>query len=394
MVSGNRQLKKIPIIVSSSNEFSIFIPVLLNSLKTNSNPDYHYEIYVLDSGIDQSSKTVITAYVETLINFSIQYTDVSYYIEKYKHLWYVYDKFAVATYIRFFIPEIFSNLDKAIYLDLDISVKGDISDLFNINIGENAVGAAVDGYYERQTYYGEDGLLEYNKNIVCYPVDYKVFNAGVLIINLKKWRELNVTEMCINRLSEIKTPRILDQCILNSVLCKGLVYELPVEWNYQWHADIENMAYPTTSQKMNEVIDSYRCAKSRIKIIHYTTCVKPWNIYAEPTALRNYPDLKEEFAPLWWEYAHHTPFYEKIILQNILTANENAKKEILEFLHQSTGLHKNSKKLFTHFFKIKKNGEVKRFYLLGLRVGKSIKNSEYKAIYLFNILVYKKKIGS
>lgn len=392
MIEKNEKLIDISIVISSSDEYSIYIPVLLNALKINSNQEYKYNIYVLDSGISKSSQMVISDYVNSLNNFFIKYIDVNYYVEKYKDLWYICAHFSVATYIRFFIPELIPDLNKVLYLDLDLYVKGDVSELFNIDIGENTVGAAVDACYERETYYDKNNLVDYNKNIVCYPIDYKVFNAGVLLVNLKKWRELNITEKFISRLREIKTPRVLDQCILNSVFCNGLVYDLPAQWNYQWHADVESIPYPTISQKMNEVIDAYRTAKHQIKIIHYTTPTKPWNIYCKAPSSPDYYSLETEFSSLWWEHARNTPFYEKIIMLNILKLEENLKKldppNLFNYLNNSS----NNKKYLLGLIKVNKNGGTKRFYLLGIRLFKTIKNNEFKYFYLLNLLIYKKKI--
>ena len=405
MISKNGSFKEIPIVLSSSDEYSIYIPVLLNALKENANQDCQYNIYVLDSGISDGSKTVVSAYVATLGNFSIHYIDVDYYVQKYKDLWFICAHFSVATYVRFFMPELLPELDKVLFLDLDIVVEGDISELYDIDIGDNAIGAAVDACYERETYYDKDGLVEYNKNVVRYPLEYKAFNAGVLIVNLKKWRELNITEKCIQRLAEIKTPRVLDQCILNSLFCNGLVYELPAQWNYQWHADVKSIKYPTTSQKMNEVIESYQNAKSNPKIIHYTTPTKPWNIYCEPLPMRNGYVLDVALASFWWRYAPKTPFYEKIIMRNILISEENLRKLIngkndeisklsqaVDRLYYLYGSAAKEKVCLLGALKIREYQDTKLFYLLGIKIGKRVKDNEYKSVYLFNIPIYKKKL--
>lgn len=387
MVSDHQEKGVIPVVLSSSEEYSMYLPVILNAINKNSNQNNNYHFYILDSGISHSSKHVIEAYISSFKHFSIEYIDVKAYIEKYKNLWHLTKHFSVATYIRFFIPALIPGVDKILYLDIDLLIKGDISELYSIDIGEYAVGAAVDACYERETYYDKGGILEYNRNVVCLPDDYKVFNAGVLLINLKKWRELDITEKFIQRLKEIKTPRVLDQCVLNSVFCKGLVYDLPAEWNYQWHADLGQMVYPTTSSKMNEVIDVYNQAKNNIKIIHYTTQTKPWNIYAD-FDIHEY-QLDEEYTPLWWYYARETPFYEKIILNNV----KLMKKEIAENSgnHMMPQLNRPSVKRYLFgIIKVKKDQDRKRYYFLGLRFLKKINNDNFKRVYLFNIPIYSK----
>lgn len=365
----------IAIILSSSDEYCIYLPVILKSIHEESSKNYCYHFYILDSGITQSSKHVINAYIANYENFSIEYIDVQYFIEKYKNLWYVTGHFSVATYIRFFIPDLVPKLDKVLYLDVDLLVRGDISELYAIDIGDCAIGACVDACYERETYYNKNNLVIYNKTVVCLPDDYKVFNAGVLLINLKKWRELNITEKFIQKLSDIKTPRVLDQCILNSVFCNGQVYYLPAEWNYQWHADLTEIQYPTSSTKMNEVIEAYRFAKNNLKIIHYTTQTKPWNIYANKAVFAY--TLEEELASLWWVCARDTPFYEKIILENI-------KKISNFFVEKDCG----KKQSFFGLIKVVQAQDKKRYYFLGLRCIKVVNNNYCKRIYLFGIPIY------
>ena len=54
------------------------------------------------------------------------------------------DYWSVGTLYRLFIPEILKNLDKIIYLDCDIVVNADIAELWNVDIGDNALAGARD----------------------------------------------------------------------------------------------------------------------------------------------------------------------------------------------------------------------------------------------------------
>ena len=44
------------------------------------------------------------------------------------------EQYTLTTYYRLFIPNLYPQYDKAVYLDSDIVVRGDISKFYNINI--------------------------------------------------------------------------------------------------------------------------------------------------------------------------------------------------------------------------------------------------------------------
>lgn len=85
-------------------------------------------------------------------------------------------------YYRIFFPDILDNsIEKILYLDVDMIINTDISELYNIDISNYALAAA-----------DED-----NENAVHFlniPFEYDYFNSGVLLMNLKKFREENLIQ--------------------------------------------------------------------------------------------------------------------------------------------------------------------------------------------------------
>ena len=123
------------------------------------------------------------------------------------------------TFYRLSISE-FINDDKIIYLDCDTIINGDISKLYNIDLGNNVVGGVNDPW---------DGLEEYANSI---GLNYKNYiNAGVLLINLKQWKLEDLSNKLLtwlkNNLHRIK---LADQDAINSVL-KNRIKLLPEQWN-------------------------------------------------------------------------------------------------------------------------------------------------------------------
>ena len=77
-------------------------------------------------------------------NVDIEFVDLSYYIEKVQDKLYTRDYYTNTTYFRLFLPDLYPQYDKVLYLDSDIIVLGDISELYNTDMGTNLVAAAPD----------------------------------------------------------------------------------------------------------------------------------------------------------------------------------------------------------------------------------------------------------
>ena len=150
------------------------------------------------------------------------------------------DKYiSTATYLRLFIPDLLpKDIDKVLYLDTDIIVYRDISDLWNIDISDYPIGAVTDPILKK--YHREYDI----------PESTPLFNAGILVMNLKKWREKDLGKKALDY--SVKTGHN-DQIALNKLI-GGNYFELDPRWN-----DAGHITERTT--------DPY--------ITHYAGCRKP-----------------------------------------------------------------------------------------------------------------------
>ena len=99
----------------------------------------------------------------------------------------------ISTYNRFLIPMLKLNTDKAIYLDVDVIVIGDILKFYEQDLNNHIIGAIPDLCRNKE-------YLNNIKECLGLKSDSKYFNAGVLLINCQKWRENSVT----NKLFDIE----------------------------------------------------------------------------------------------------------------------------------------------------------------------------------------------
>lgn len=185
--------------------------------------------------------------------------------------------FSLPTYFRLKLADILPDINKILYLDCDIIVKKDLSELYNHNIENFYAGATRD-------YKAEESRqrLELNSSDGFY------FNAGVMLINLKKWREDNLTnkffEFINTSLAKITW---VDQDVLNCCLY-GKVLELNQTYNAKYFDS------PDDNFQENTFFSS---ALNNPTVIHYLACIKPWHKHC------NHP-LKSEY----FDYLKQSPY--------------------------------------------------------------------------------------
>ena len=163
-----------------------------------------------------------------------------------------------AAYYRILLSSVLStSINKVLYLDCDLIVLGDITELFDIEL-ENYPLAAVEEPVE---------ISDAHRRQLSIPYGESYFNSGVLLINLNYWREHNCE---LSLLEFSKRPRNVychDQDALNYVF-KGIWYKLPPKYNKSNIATLDNINF-------FNLIDLYEYSKHPV-IIHYIDEPKPW----------------------------------------------------------------------------------------------------------------------
>ena len=242
--------------------------------------------------------------------------DMTKIIKNYKDTFLTTLHFTPETYYRFFLPQIFPNLDKVLYLDADTLVMKDIAELFKINIGDNYIGATHDCEIIRMNN-KDHTYTDYFKNKLKVKVE-NYFQAGVMLLNLSKMSKDNITDKLLDALKRIGSPKFVDQDILN-IVCQGKVKFIPQNWDYTWHLPLVDKNYldnlPQTFRK------DYENARKFPYIVHFT---------GNETKPTDYPNLPE--AKLFFEYAQKSPYYSQI--KNKLEISNNKKLKRISILQR------------------------------------------------------------
>src|SRR5574344_23777 len=184
----------VPVFYACDDNFVKVTIVSITSLKANASRKYHYDIHVLYTEMSPDMRARTLALADD--DFSITFDDVSRFLKAVNYRLHVRDYYSKTTYYRLFIPDLYPEFKKAVYIDSDTIVLGDISELYNYELGDNYVGACNEQAMVQENVYGE--YVE-----KCIGIDRNhFFNAGVLLINCEQFRDKRILDRFIRLLHE------------------------------------------------------------------------------------------------------------------------------------------------------------------------------------------------
>lgn len=177
------------------------------------------------------------------------------------------------TWYRIFIPKLLPDVEKVLYLDCDVIVNENLDDLFTMDMSEYDVAGCID-------------LNSYSLNTfkrLNYNAELKYICAGVLLMNLTRWRledvANNIVRYAINNISNIEFP---DQDAINYV-CRDTKLILPARFGVL-------VPFFFHEAFMKEHLGEMDILMNRPAIIHYAGYA-PWS-YAKDKSLHSH---------LWWK---------------------------------------------------------------------------------------------
>lgn len=163
------------------------------------------------------------------------------------------------TYYRFEMPHLVS-CPRLLYLDCDMICRGEIGPLFRANMHDNIIGAV-----ESQMYVDRLNTLGVEHQIPKY------FNAGLLLIDTKRWNDNNITTKARKYMRDnAAIIDFQDQDILNAVLADQ--WE-PLEPKYNLQSPLMRHEKQSPDPKQRRLAE---LALKEPVIIHYTGFSKPW----------------------------------------------------------------------------------------------------------------------
>ena len=268
----------IPIFFATDDNYVPCLCVALKSITANCNKNFNYKVHILNTGmatgLSAENMEIIKSFETDYLK--IEFNDVSKIIAPIKELLNrsLRDYYSDTTFYRIFIPKMFPEYHKVLYLDCDIVVLGDIAELYHTDLKDNCLGAVTDEVVPTHPV-----LIRYVEEAVGIP-NKEYFCAGIILFNLDAMRQQKVDEKFIGLLSKYSFTTVgQDQDYLN-VICKGRVTYLHPGWDKQ----ANNRKY-----------------KDKLYLIHYNMFSKPWRYKKVP------------YEKYFWKYAKKTPFYRQML---------------------------------------------------------------------------------
>lgn len=193
----------------------------------------------------------------------------------------------VASYFRLFLDKVIpASISRVIYLDSDVLINGPLDQLWAVDLRNYTIAAVSNSIVSNN-----QPLREEIGRRIRLDCTSNYFNAGVLVINLYRWRNARLGERAFE--FALEYPDLLtywDQCALNHVV-NGEFLELTREWNFQTYHLRWSANWKYTLDSLREV--------DIAKIIHFVGPAKPW-LYRT-----NHP-----MKWLYWEYLRETEWYD------------------------------------------------------------------------------------
>lgn len=282
---------EIPIILAADENYAKYMYITILSALENKNDKTIYKFFLLvPKEFEEKTSNYFydleKKYKNTSIKFVEMREDFQNHTMSIRHI-------TSPTYYRLRAAELLRSYDKSIYLDVDVIINKDLSELYDIELGDNYIAGVKAATYIMKKY-----NLKYYKSIGL-PETSQYINAGVTLWNLAKIREDNLSE----KLFELSMQNFssMDQDVINVAFYNNIKH---LDLKYNLMTKYDNFQKPKRSEykKLAEIYgdENIKNALKNPVIIHYADQRKPWN--CDSVMLSKY----------WWRYAKMSPYYKEI----------------------------------------------------------------------------------
>lgn len=272
---------KINIVFASDDNYAQHIAVVIASIMAKTKEKVCF--FVINDNI---SSEKITKLRNTAVKLNTTVEFIAVAEEQFKNV-YLSGHVSKAAYFRLALADIMpGDIEKVIYLDVDLLVYDDVKNLWQNDIKKYALAAVPD--------FGimaSNRLCSQKKEVIGLPKGKAYFNSGVLLINLKKWRQENYTKQILEIINENQFPHH-DQDALNKLFMNNWL-TLDLRWNII--PPVYNLFPKVLFNKFfrKQALE----AKRNPAIVHYAGRYKPWEFA-----------LHAGFNDMYYKYLKQTAF--------------------------------------------------------------------------------------
>lgn len=255
------------IVYSASDLYSSLAGISLTSLLMNNMDVEDIDIIILDNKISTENKEKMTMTAEKF-GRNIRFVPLAESLKKAKIN---IQKWNISTFGRLFEASSLPDLDKVIHIDCDTIVNGSLKSIWDIDMSHAVVAGAPDCLSDA-----------YRSNIGLNP-DSTYINAGVIVLNLERIRELNLEDKFFQYIDKKqKMLTYVDQEVLNACIPENEKIELQLCYNsytilhYLTYKQLMKIRH--AEHAFSEF--NYEEARRSPVVLHYTGCflegTRPW----------------------------------------------------------------------------------------------------------------------
>jgi lipopolysaccharide biosynthesis glycosyltransferase/GT2 family glycosyltransferase len=296
--------------------------VAIASLLFSSNNEAAYHIYCLCSDdVNEDNKNELIDIVKTnSADSKIFFVEVKDFFDSS----FGFRGITKTAYYRLFLHKFLPQIDRIIYSDVDVLFKGNLLEIWDIQLGVNLLGAIkcpkINQKDEFQ--YHIDRFPYFKENLSNIRGNY--FNSGFLLMNLKEIRKANLDDKWLEMSKHEYF--YLDQDILN-ITCQGRVLFLPPKFNVLANLLPSSNYRDLVSENIFKTEDVNEIYNNPV-MLHFAG-EKPWD--------NKYLPASNEW---WYVCEKNTKFYNYFTMryQIIDKQREEHKKIILEIREKEEAL--------------------------------------------------------
>lgn len=294
------------ILFSSDDNYVPYLGAAMYSLLFHNRQTECVKIYVVDNHISEENRKKLKIVAASFCNAELHFLSFDNWapLLQLKMAWPI----SMSAYARLFAAEMLpQDMDRVLYMDCDMIVNADLSELWHYDLQGNCLGAV------------QDQVTSSIKRAVGVDPEISYFNSGLLLIDLNLWRQKRCGELCLHFIEQHEG-RVIhhDQGVLNGVFVSQWT-RLPLKYNvmtihyffnqYKMRKYFKDLA-PFYEDEVIEI------AKNTPSILHFTPSFTshPWEKGCKHPMRKYYFDyaLKTPWNVYPLKNDGH-PFYVKII---------------------------------------------------------------------------------
>ena len=292
--------KHLHIALASDDNYAEFVAIVITSLFTTNKNFDEISIHLLSNKIQSQTIYRLKQLIESKCGKLFVY-DISNIQDKLTIS--VPTTISISSYSRLFLAEIIPNdINQILYLDCDIIINNDLTEIWSTSLKREYIGGVLDTLPNNES-----------KIAIGLTKNDEYVNAGMLLINLKKWRKDNIQRQFIDFLFQYNgNVHHHDQGIINAVCTDKLIlhpkYNLTSTYlsHPYWLLNKTNTPFYTQQEVSDAIANPY--------IIHFTE-----GFYNRPWIANSKHPLAHLFERYWemanWEKIKYREDNRKIIVK-------------------------------------------------------------------------------